>query len=270
MFQALEPKGDSKPDWQIIQAVAKAMGYDWNYTHPSQIMDEIARLTPLYSGVNYDRLEGYNSLQWPVAEDGTDEPILYLEGFNFEDKKANFYPLTFDNFFKVNEEYDLHVNNGRLLEHFHEGNMTYKVPGLEYKVPNAFVEVSPELAEDRGIHEGAEIKLISETGEVELVAHVTDRVKGKEIYIPLNNNAMAHGDHGAINLLTNSDVDKDTDTPSYKRTGCRMEVKTRRGKSPLNPTNFRVNKQRQPQYSVRVQDKWKREDYTFPGSQVDR
>ncbi|MEJ7142116.1 molybdopterin dinucleotide binding domain-containing protein, partial [Staphylococcus capitis] len=83
-------------------------------------------------------------------------------------------------------------------------------PGLEYKVPNAFVEVSPELAEDRGIHEGAEIKLISETGEVELVAHVTDRVKGKEIYIPLNNNAMAHGDHGAINLLTNSDVDKDT------------------------------------------------------------
>ncbi|MCD8785001.1 formate dehydrogenase subunit alpha [Staphylococcus gallinarum] len=269
IYQALEPKGDSKPDWQIIQAVAKSLGYDWGYTHPSQIMDEVSRLTPLYSGVNYDRLEGYNSLQWPVAADGTDEPTLYLEGFNFDDAKARFYPLSFDNFFKVNEVYDLHVNNGRLLEHFHEGNMTYKVPGLEYKMPNAFVEISPELAEDRGIHEGAEIKLISETGEAELVAHVTDRVKGKEIYIPLNNNAMLHGDNGAINLLTNSDVDKDTDTPSYKRTSCRMEVKTRRGKSPLNPTNFRVNKQRQPQYSVRVEDKWRRDDYTFPGSQVD-
>ena len=270
LYQALEPKGESKPDWVIIQDVARTLGYDWNYTHPSQIMDEIAKLTPSYSGVNYDRLDGYNSLQWPVAEDGTDQPTLYIDGFNFEDGKANFYPLTFDNFFKVNEEYDLHVNNGRLLEHFHEGNMTYKVPGLAYKVPQPFVEVSPELAQERDIHEGAEVKLISDSGEAELIAHVTDRVKGKEIYIPLNNNAMINGDQGAINLLTNSDVDKDTDTPSYKRTSCRMEVKTRRGKSPLNPTNFRVDKQRQPQYSVRVEDKWKRDDYTFPGSQVNK
>ena len=103
-----------------------------------------------------------------------------------------------------------------------------------------------------------------------MVVHVTDRVKSKEIYIPLNNNAMKHGDHGAINLLTNSDVDKDTDTPSYKRTSCRMEVKTRRGKSPLNPTNFRVDKHRKPQYSVQVENKWAREDYVFPGNQVDK
>ena len=270
IYQGLEPKGDSLPDWQIIQAIAKEMGYDWGYTHPSQIMDEIARLTPLYAGVNYERLEGYNSLQWPVAEDGTDEPTLYMNGFNFENKKAKFFPLTFDNFYKESEEYDLHVNNGRLLEHFHEGNMTYRVKGLEYKMPNAFVEVSPELAEDRGLHEGAEVKLISDAGEAELVVHITDRVKGKQIYIPLNNNAMLNGDINAINALTNSDVDKDTDTPSYKRTSCRMEIKTRKGKSPLNPTNFRVNKQRKPQYSVQVQNKWNREDYVFPGSQVDQ
>lgn len=72
-----------------------------------------------------------------------------------------------------------------------------------------------------------------------------------------------------MNYLTNSDVDKDTDTPSYKRTSCRMEVLTRKGKSPLNPTNFRVNKERQPQYSVQVQKKWERKDYVFPGNQVD-
>lgn len=64
---------------------------------------------------------------------------------------------------------------------------------------------------------------------------------------------MANGDMGAINLLTNSDVDKYTDTPSYKRTSARMEVISKRGKSPLNPTNFRVDKQRHPQYSVQVQ-----------------
>ena len=115
--------------------------------------------------------------------------------------------------------------------------MTYQTPMLKYKVPRAFVEISPELAEDRGIHEGAEVKLISETGEAVLQVHVTDRVKGKEIYIPLNNDAMENGDLGAINLLTN---------------------------------NFRVNKKRHPQYSVQVQKKWERPDYVFPGNQVDK
>ena len=210
------------------------------------------RVTPLYEGVSYDLLEGFNSLQWPVHKDGTDEPLLYLNGFNFDNGKAKLYPLTFDNFFKEDEVYDLHVNNGRLLEHFHEGNMTYQTEMIKYKVPNAFVEISPELAEDRGIHEGAQVKLISETGEATLTVHVTDRVSGKQIYIPLNNDALENGNMGAINLLTNSDVDPYTDTPSYKRTSARMEVITKRGKSPLNPTNFRVDKQRNPQYSVRV------------------
>ena len=131
--------------------------------------------------------------------------------------------------------------------------MTYQTEMIKYKMPHAFVEISPELAQDRDIHEGAEIKLISESGEATLLAHITDRVKGKEIYIPLNNDAMANGDMGAINLLTNSDVDKYTDTPSYKRISARMEVISKRGKSPLNPTNFRVDKQRHPQYSVQVQ-----------------
>lgn len=270
LYQALEPLGDSKPDWKIFQAIANRLGFDWNYKHPSEIMDEVARLTPLYAGVSYDRLEGFNSLQWPVQPDGTDEPILYLEGFNFDNGKAKLFPLSFDNYFKQDEIYDIHVNNGRLLEHFHEGNMTYQTPMIKYKVPRAFVEISPELAEDRGIHEGAEVKLISETGEAVLQVHVTDRVKGKEIYIPLNNDAMENGDLGAINLLTNSDVDQYTDTPSYKRTSCRLEVITKRGKSPLNPNNFRVNKKRHPQYSVQVQKKWERSDYVFPGNQVDK
>ncbi|MGX0194304.1 formate dehydrogenase subunit alpha [Staphylococcus haemolyticus] len=268
--KALQPLGDSKPDWEIFQLIAQRMGADWNYKHPSEIMDEIARLTPSYSGVNYERLQGFNSLQWPVAPDGTDQPTLYMDGFNFENSRAKLFPLTFDNFFKEDEVYDLHVNNGRLLEHFHEGNMTYQTEMIKYKVPNAFVEISPELAKDRDIHEGAELRLISETGEATLIATVTDRVKDREIYIPLNNDAMSNGDLGAINKLTNSDVDKYTDTPSYKRTSCRMEVLTRKGKSPLNPTNFRVDKKRNPQYSVQVQKKWERPDYVFPGNVVDK
>jgi len=270
LYKALDSLGDSKPDWEIFQLIANKLGADWDYSHPGEVMDEIARLTPSYAGVSYDRLEGFNSLQWPVDKDGKDSPILYSDGFNFENKKAKLYPLTFDNFFKEDEVYDIHVNNGRLLEHFHEGNMTYQTEMIRYKVPHPFVEISPELAQDRDIHEGAEIKLISETGEATLVAHITDRVKGKEIYIPLNNDALENGDMGAINLLTNSDVDKYTDTPSYKRTNARMEVISKRGKSPLNPTNFRVDKHRHPQYSVQVQKKWNRSDYVFPGKQSDK
>ncbi len=179
LYKALDSLGDSKPDWEIFQLIANRLGANWEYQHPSEIMDEIARVTPSYAGVSYDRLEGFNSLQWPVNKDGKDTPILYIDGFNFENKKAKLYPLI-DNYFKEDEVYDLHVNNGRLLEHFHEGNMTYQTEMIKYKVPRAFVEISPELAQSRDIHEGAEIKLISETGEASLLAHITDRVKGKK------------------------------------------------------------------------------------------
>ncbi len=140
--------------------------------------------------------------------------------------------------------------------------MTYKVPGLQYKMPTTFVEISPQLAEERDIHEGAAVKLISETGEATVHVHVTDRVKGKQIYLPLNDNSQ-----GAINYLTSSVTDPETHTPAYKSTCCRMEVLSQRGKSPLNPTNFR-NQTRHPQYSVRVDKKWARPDYVFPGDQV--
>lgn len=89
LYKALDSLGDSQPDWEIFQLIANRLGAQWNYKHPSDIMDEIAHLTPYYSGVNYESLEGFNSLQWPVDENGSDSPILYLDGFNFENKKQN-------------------------------------------------------------------------------------------------------------------------------------------------------------------------------------
>src|SRR5699024_1704977 len=85
---------------------------------------------------------------------------LYVEGFPFPDGKARLYPLDFDFDYDTSDEYDLHVNNGRVLEHFHEGNMTYKSPGMKDKLPTTFLEVAPDLAKERGINEGAEVKLI--------------------------------------------------------------------------------------------------------------
>ncbi|WP_281657869.1 formate dehydrogenase subunit alpha [Halobacillus sp. Cin3] len=259
LYKSFDPLEGTKPDWEIIQLMAGYFGVDWGYEHPSEIMAEAAGLAPLFAGVTYERLEGYNSLQWPVAEDGTDEPLLFTEGFPFEDKKAKLYPLTYELMYDTNEEYDLHVNNGRLLEHFHEGNMTYRTSGIRRKTPNAFIEVSEELAKERGIEEGAEVKLISESGEATGQVTVTDRVRGKEIFLPLNSNGKS-----AINYLTDNRVDKDTDTPAYKEIAVKMKVLKKKGKSPIPKNNHR-NGNPVPQISVKVQKKWQREDYTFPG-----
>ncbi len=262
LYQAFEPLGDSKPDWEIIIEVANRLGAGWTYTHPSEIMAEAARLMPLYAGVTYDRLEGYNSLQWPVAEDGTDTPLLYTQGFPFPDGKARLFPVDWTPALEYPMEYDIHVNNGRLLEHFHEGNMTYKSKGITSKTPEVFLEVSPELAEERGLKDGTLVRLTSPYGNVKVKCHITDRVKGKEVYLPMNDRGEA-----AINLLTSSYADKDTDTPAYKEIKVKLEILSEEGINPLPRINHRYGNPK-PQIGVNVQKKWARKDYIFPGEMV--
>ena len=93
LYQVFEPLPGSRPDWRIIQDIANRLGANWHYGHPSEIMDEVASLTPMFAGVNYERLEGYKSLQWPVASRRTDQPLLYTERFGFPDGKARLFPV---------------------------------------------------------------------------------------------------------------------------------------------------------------------------------
>src|ERR1700689_1732978 len=112
-------------------------------------MAEMTSLTPLYAGVTYERLEGCKSLQWPVAADGTDQPLPYTKQFNFPDGKARLFPLSSRQpTEQPDAEFDLHLNNGRLLEHFHEGNLTYRVEGIRQKTPDVWGEGSPTLAKE--------------------------------------------------------------------------------------------------------------------------
>ncbi|WP_273851363.1 formate dehydrogenase subunit alpha [Guptibacillus spartinae] len=262
LYQALEPLGESKPDWQIIMEIANEMGADWDYDSPSDIMAEAVQLADMFAGVSYERLEGYKSQQWPVAADGTDSPLLFTEDFPFPDGKARLFPVEWTKPLEYDDQYDLHVNNGRLLEHFHEGNMTYQNEGIKSKTPSTFVEVSPELAEERGLTDGTLVRLSSPYGAVKIKCLVTDRVQGKEIYIPLNDQ-----DDAAINLLTSSYADKDTDTPVYKEVKAKMEILKDKGTSPLPKINHRYGNP-QPQIGVMVERKWARKDYLFPGEMV--
>jgi formate dehydrogenase major subunit len=93
LYEVFEPIGDSSRTGVIIQDVARALGMNWNYSHPADIMHECASLAPLFAGVTYDRVAGYTSLQWPVAINGTDEPLLYTKGFHMPEGKAYLYPL---------------------------------------------------------------------------------------------------------------------------------------------------------------------------------
>ncbi|KQL49767.1 oxidoreductase [Brevibacillus choshinensis] len=256
LYQVMEPLGESRPDWSIIQMIAQRMGANWNYQHPSEIMDEIASLAPLYGGVSYDRLEGWNSLLWPVQKNGADEPLLYKEQFNFPDGKARLSLVEYVPPMEYPSEFDLTLNNGRLLEHFHEGNMTNKSKGIQYKLPEVFVEVSPELANERGLKDGSLVRLVSPYGAIKLRVLVTDRVSGKELYVPMH--SVSH--ENAINLLTGSVGDVRTQTPAYKQTKVRMEFLEEKGMTPLPMYNPRYAK-RNPQMGVQVERKWARDDY---------
>jgi formate dehydrogenase major subunit len=255
LYQALPTLGDSKPDWWIVQEIANRLGANWTYTHPGDIFAEMASLSPLFSQASYENLEGWNSFLWGSLE-GKSTPLLYVDGFNFPDKKARFalshwvLPAEFP------EEYDLHINNGRMLEHFHEGNMTNKSSGIQSKVPEVFVEISPQLAKEREIEEGSLVRLISPFGAVKVQALITERVKANELYLPMHS---VHKD-SAINFLTGPAVDQRTNTPAYKQTKVRMEVLSKGGETPLPSTNPR-NKKRHPQNGVEVQRKWNRPGY---------
>lgn len=256
-YKVFEPLGDSKPDWEIFQEVANRLGANWNYQHPSEIMDEASSLVPIFSGVSYDCLESWNSQVWPVSKEGKSTPLLYTKQFGLPDGKARLVPVDWTPPFIAGKEFDLHLNNGRLLEHFHEGNMTYRSEGLTHKVPHPWLEISLELAKERGLDDGALVELTSPHGKTQVRVIVTERVKGNELYLTMNTSE----DINAVNRLTSSYHDIVTHTPAYKETGVKMTVIETNGEPPLPKHNHRYGN-RVPQLSVKVEEKWKRLDFT--------
>ncbi|MDY0884722.1 formate dehydrogenase subunit alpha [Dongia soli] len=263
-YQVLPPLGDSRPDWRILTDLAAHMGHDWGYTHPSQIMHEVAAIAKIFAGVTYERLEGWKSLHWPVEPDGTDTPLLYTDGFHMPGGKAVLYPLTW----KAPEEaadaeYDLMLDNGRMLEQFQAMNQTGRGPRVWSLSPKWFVEVSPELARERGIEDGSWLRITSRRGSIDVPAVVTDRVSGRNLFLPLH-----HGKPG-LNKLTGEHHDPDVNTPAYKEIAVKIDVLRRqKDPPPLPQRNFRFG-HRHPIEGVPVDEKWEREDYIAPPQHIE-
>ncbi|WP_281662333.1 formate dehydrogenase subunit alpha [Halomonas sp. Alg239-R46] len=260
-YEVMPPLGNSRPDWRILTDLAARMGHDWGYTHPSQIMQECASISPMFAGVSYERLEGWKSLSWPVNADGVDSPLLYTDGFPTANGKANLFPLKWQEPAEATDaEYDLSLDNGRLLEQFQGANQTGRSQGIWDQAPHGFVEVSHELAAERGIEEGTWVRITSRRDSIEFPVVITDRVAGKTLFLPI------HFGKPGVNALTGEHNDPDVQTPAYKETAVKLEVLDKRTEPPLPSTNFRFG-QRTPNQGVAVEVKWMQDDYRLPPAQ---
>ncbi|EPR14967.1 formate dehydrogenase subunit alpha [Sphingobium indicum IP26] len=202
-------------DWEIVQLVANAMGLNWTYDHPSQIMDEIAALTPTFAGVHYNRLEAEGSLQWPAndaAPDGT--PTMHVGGFVRGKGKfvVTDYVPTDE---KTGPRFPLLLTTGRILSQYNVGAQTRRTANEAWH-PEDRLEIHPTDAENRGINDGDWASLKSRAGETSLRALITERVAPGVVYTTFH-----HPDTQA-NVITTDYSDWATNCPEYKVTAVQV------------------------------------------------
>ncbi len=215
--RAIEPVEDSRPDWQITCQLGKRMGSNgFDFKHPSQVMDEIALLTPSYGGISYQRLED-GGLQWPCpTPDHPGTPILHSQ--QFTRGKGRFIPLEYKPPMELpDKEYPLVLTTGRSLYHFHTGTLTRRVEGLNVLRGEGEVEVNPEDASKLGIADGEKVKVISRRGEVTTKAKVTEVSPVGVVFMTF------HFAESPANMLTNPALDPVAKIPEYKVCAVRVE-----------------------------------------------
>ncbi|MCB2014469.1 MAG: formate dehydrogenase subunit alpha [Sphingobium sp.] len=204
-------------DWEVTQRLAQALGLDWNYTHPSQIMDEIARLTPSFAGVTFDRLDAEGSLQWPVNDKAPmGSPVMHIDGFVRGKGKfvVTDYVPTDE---KTGPRYPLLLTTGRILSQYNVGAQTRRTENTAWH-PEDRLEIHPVDAEDRGLRDGDWVRLASRSGETTLRALVTDRVAPGVVYTTFHHPATQ------ANVVTSEYSDWATNCPEYKVTAVQVSA----------------------------------------------
>jgi formate dehydrogenase alpha subunit len=228
--KAIEPLGNSRPDWQIIaelarwvlaggeRTVSQAQFSGWNYTDTAQIMEEIASLTPSYAGVSHVRLEQGEQLQWPVR-DSTHPGTSILHVGQFARGLGKFTPI--ENIPPAelpDDEYPMVLSTGRVLYHWHGGEMTRRAKGLLQVYSEPLIELNPEDATHLGVNGRKRVRVTSRRGRIEAQAWITDRVPPGMVY------ANFHFPEASANELTIAALDPVAKIPEYKVCAVRVEV----------------------------------------------
>ncbi len=212
--KVMEPR-NGYADWEVTQLLSNALGYPMDYAHPSQIMDEIARLTPTFTGVNYDKLDREGSVQWPcneAAPDGT--PIMHIDGF--VRGKGRFVLTGYvPSREKVTQRFPLLLTTGRILSQYNVGAQTRRTPNSTWHDEDR-LEIHPHDAQERGIAHDDWVGIESRAGETVLRARVSDRVQPGVVYTTF------HFPGSGANVITTDNSDWATNCPEYKVTAVQV------------------------------------------------
>lgn len=220
--QALEPRGQSRPDWKIICDLAgriekklnRSKTAFWSYKNPAEVLEEMGQVVPEYAGVKYSRIEK-QGLQTPVWDD-THPGTPYLFAESFPSGRGKFHPLEYVPSVEMpDEEYPFILTTGRLLEHWHGGTLT-RHSKLDELYPEARVEINPADAARMKIEDGQAVRVSSRRGTVVLRAWVTQRTTVGVVFIPM------HFAEAAANLLTIDALDPLAKIPEYKACAVRI------------------------------------------------
>ena len=215
--EAVSPPGEAKSDWEIIAALAGRMGYAMNYSSAQEIMEEITRVTPSYSGITYKRLEK-NGLQWPCPTPDH-KGTKYLHKDRFTRGLGLFHAIEYIPPAELpDESYPLLLSTGRVLYHYHTGTMTRQSKGATERYPESLVEINPQDADRLGIFDGQMVKVTSRRGELQAKAKLTERSAAGAIFMNF------HFHEAAVNLLTNPVLDPIGKIPEYKVCAVRVEA----------------------------------------------
>ncbi|HDP26161.1 MAG TPA: formate dehydrogenase subunit alpha [Deltaproteobacteria bacterium] len=214
--KAVDPPGEAKDDFSILCLLLKAFGLKGDYADPSEVMDEIAALTPIMAGVHFDRL-GTHGLQWPVPSD--DHPgTRYLHKDTFTRGKGLFVVPKYTPPKEMpDENYPFVLNTGRMFSHYHTGTMTRRSPFLDREVDKPFVEIHPADAARLGIVEGGGVTVTTRRGSIETFARITTRVMEGSLFAPF------HFSEAPANALTIEELDPDSKMPELKVCAARLE-----------------------------------------------
>jgi formate dehydrogenase major subunit len=207
--KAVEPPGEAKPDWQIIQELSSRFGYPMDYASPRAIMEEIARLTPSYGGITYDRLQG-DGLQWPCPN--TEHPgTKFLHQGRFTRGKGLFTAIEYKPAAEISdEEYPFQLTTGRVHVHYHTGTMTRNSPSLEREISECFLEMHPKDADELKVTDGDWVVIASRRGSVSTRVKLTDASGRKTVFMPF------HFLESRANILTNPTFDPIAKIPEFK------------------------------------------------------
>ncbi len=217
---ALEPPGQARRDLDILVELSNRLGLATGWSDPSDVMSEIASVTPSWRGVSYQMLQRRRSIQYPVpTPDSEGTPFLFENGFPTPDGRARFVPVEF---LKPDElpsdEFPYILNTGRQMYHWHTGTMSRRSEGLDSREPVPIVEMHPADAIDLGVGEGDTVRVTSRRGSILIGVRLSDRQAPGQIFIPM------HFREAAANLLTNPQLDPYARIAAFKISAVSIEA----------------------------------------------